>query len=54
MKHLLSNWHIIPGILLGIYEVLTRVVPTSKSWSIVGKIIDILGGISDKLDNIKP
>ena len=40
-------------ILTGLYELVSRVVPTSKKWSIVGLIVDAVKYVSDKLDNIK-
>jgi len=35
----------------GLYEVLSRVVPTSKTWSIIGNVIKVAGRISDVFDN---
>ena len=38
------------GVIAGIYEVLSRIVPTSKVWSITGKILEALTFLSNKLD----
>lgn len=35
---------------LGIYEALSRVVPTSRRWSIIGNILRALADLSDKLE----
>lgn len=40
-------------IVTGIYELLSRIIPTSKTWSIIGNVINILKRISDYLDNLK-
>jgi len=46
---------IISYIYLGVsvYELLSRVIPTSKTWSIVGTVLNVAKVISDKLDNKK-
>ena len=41
------------AILITLYEVISRSVPTSKRWSIIGNILKIIHNISDKLDNKK-
>jgi hypothetical protein len=41
---------IVAGI-LALYEVTARLIPTEGKWSILHKILSILGWISDKLDN---
>lgn len=41
------------AILLSIYEILTRVVPTVKDWTILGNIIKFLKWLSDYLNNKK-
>jgi hypothetical protein len=33
-----------------IYEVVSRVVPTSKTWSIIGNVISVLNVVSTALD----
>lgn len=40
-------------LLLGVYEVLVRVFPTVKDWTILGNIIKVLAKISDWLNNSK-
>jgi hypothetical protein len=47
------NWIDIVGLLFGIYEVLSRVIPTNKTWSIIGKVINVLYEVSQKLDKKK-
>jgi len=48
------NWLVIISLILAsVYEILSRIIPTSKVWSIIGKVIEILKWISDKLDNGK-
>lgn len=37
----------------GVYEVLSRVIPTSKTWSIIGNVIKVLNNISDLFDRKK-
>lgn len=37
-------------LIIGFYEVLSRVIPTSKGWSLVGVILNALKQISDYLD----
>lgn len=39
------------AVILAIYEALSRIVPTSKTWSILGNIINLLKRISDAFDN---
>lgn len=36
--------------IIALYEILSRVIPTSRRWSIVGNILNILHKISDALD----
>lgn len=49
----MENYEIWIAVLLSIYEILSRVIPTNKVWSIIGKIIQILKAISDALDRKK-
>ena len=51
----LENLHIseIVAVLLAIYEALSRIVSTSKTWTIVGRVINVLKIISDYLDKKK-
>lgn len=44
---------VIATVIAGVYEVLTRVVKTTKTWSIIGNIINALKWISDSLDHGK-
>ena len=41
---------IILAILAGCYEVISRLVPTSKTWSIVGKILEVVTWLSNLFD----
>lgn len=41
------------GVVASIYEVLSRVIPTSKIWSIIGNVINIAAKISGVLDRKK-
>lgn len=50
LKDLLSHWREIVALILGIYEVVARVYPTTKDVSIIGKLIAILKYISDYLN----
>ncbi len=44
------NLDLIIAVAIGIYEVLSRIVPTSKTWSIIGNVLIFLKKISDVLD----
>lgn len=44
---------IIISVVYGIYTVLARVIPTSKTWCTIGLVINAAKGISDALDNKK-
>lgn len=35
------------------YEILSRVIPSTKTWSLIGNIINTLKRISEALDNKK-
>lgn len=50
MSGILSHWHIVALVVLGIYEVIIRLIPTVSSWSVLGLIIKILKVLSDYLD----
>lgn len=39
--------------IIGIYEVIARLIPTVADWSILGNIIRFLKMISDYLNNVK-
>lgn len=48
------NLHLIETIvliILGVYEVLLRVIPTVNDWTILGNIIKFLKIVSDWLNN---
>lgn len=47
------TWPIILAIIAGCYEVISRIIPTSKTWSIVGKIIEVITWLSNLLDRKK-
>ena len=46
-----QHWHTIVAGIIGIYEVIIRIVPTAQSWSLVSTIIEALKWLSDHLDN---
>jgi hypothetical protein len=39
------------AIILALYEVVIRLIPTEGKWSIVHKVIEFIKWISEKLDN---
>lgn len=41
------------AIVVGLYELFSRLIPSYKNWSLIGKIIDIIKFISDKLNKKK-
>lgn len=43
----LAEW---VSIAVGLYELASRVVKTTKSWSIIGNVLKVLHEISQKLD----
>jgi hypothetical protein len=47
------TWPIILAIIAGCYEVISRIIPTTKTWSILGKIIEVLIWLSNLLDRKK-
>lgn len=53
MELLGFDWKIVISIILGIYEVLVRFIPTVGTWSILSWIIKLLQWLSDMLDNRK-
>ena len=53
MEWLSTNWHTLVAIIIGIYEVIARIIPTVGDISILGKIIALLKWISDNLNNFK-
>jgi len=54
MLDLLKHWKEIIALILGIYEVIVRVIPTVSNLSIIGKLIAILKYVSDYLNIEKP
>jgi len=53
IQWLTENWKLIASLIIGVYEVLARLIPTVADWSILGKIITFLKWISDSLNNRK-
>jgi len=53
MNWIIENWQAIVGIVIGVYEVIARLIPTVGDITIIGKIIAFLKWISDNLNNIK-
>jgi hypothetical protein len=50
------DWHligIIVAVIIGVYDVLARLIPTVGNWSIIAKIIDILKWLSDYFNRTK-
>jgi hypothetical protein len=41
------------AILAGTYEVISRLIPTSKTWSIIGKILEVITWVSNLFDRKK-
>lgn len=41
------------GILTGCYEVISRLIPTSAGWSIIGKVLEVLTWLSNLFDRKK-
>jgi hypothetical protein len=41
---------LILGILAGCYEVISRLIPTSATWSIIGKVLEVLTWLSKLFD----
>lgn len=48
-----ANWQIIVAVVIGVYEVVARIIPTVGDWSILAKIIALLKWLSDSTNNIK-
>ena len=44
------TWSVILTALAALYEVLSRIIPTSKGWSIIGKVLEVLTFLSNKFD----
>ena len=41
---------LILAILAGCYEVISRLIPTSRTWSIIGKILEVFTWLSNLFD----
>jgi hypothetical protein len=53
IQFFLNHWHLAVAILVGIYEVLIRLIPTVKNYSLLKIIIDLLKWLSDHLNTTK-
>jgi hypothetical protein len=53
MNWITENWQIIVALVIGIYEVVARLIPTVSDITILGKIIALLKWISDSVNNTK-
>lgn len=53
MDWLIQNWQIIVAVIIGVYEVIARIIPTVNDWTVLGKIILFLRWLSDNLNNLK-
>lgn len=53
MSWIIENWQAVIGIVIGVYEVIARLIPTVGDITIIGKIIAFLKWISDNLNNVK-
>lgn len=47
------TWYLVIAFVVGIYEVIVRLIPSIGQNGIIGKIIDILKWLSDFLNNHK-
>ena len=54
LQTIISNAPLYLSIVLGIYEVIVRAIPTAKDWTVVGNIVKVLQSISDFLNAKKP
>lgn len=41
------------AIIVGVWEVVSRVIPSVSKWGVIGKVIDILAWVSNYLDRKK-
>lgn len=53
MEWFTTHWQLIVAIIVGVYEVLVRVIPTVGNISILAKIIALLKWLSDSLNRTK-
>jgi hypothetical protein len=47
MENLIDKWPIIVALIIGVYDVLARLIPTVNDWSILSWIIKLLKWLSD-------
>ena len=59
-KDLLHNWHTLVALIVAVYEVIVRFIPTVGNYSLIGKlvlilkfIVDNIASFSDYLNNKK-
>jgi len=50
---IIANYPVILAAVFAVYEVVVRLVPTVKNWSILSGIISVLKWVSDTLNNKK-
>ena len=48
-----DHWQLIIAFIVGLWELITRLIPTVTNYSFIGKIIEILKWISDFLNREK-
>jgi|WetSurMetagenome_2_1015567.scaffolds.fasta_scaffold42475_7 hypothetical protein len=53
MNWFVEHWHIVTGVVIGVYETVVRIIPTVGSYSIIAKIINLLSLISSSFDRKK-
>jgi hypothetical protein len=53
LQWFLTHWHLILGIILGIYEVVVRVIPTVANISILNIIVQLLSWLNEHLNATK-
>ena len=47
------TWHLVVALLAGVYEVVSRIIPTVKNYSFIAKVIEILLWVSNFLNRKK-
>ena len=47
------TWHLVVALLAGVYEVVSRIIPTVKNYSFIEKVIEILLWVSNFLNRKK-
>jgi hypothetical protein len=50
LHFLVANWHVVLAILIGLYELLVRLIPTIGNYSLLKIIFDFLKWLSDRLN----